>query len=153
MFRRLPAIAFASFLIAAIPAATAAAGTGVKSSAIRTHFLGKVANKAPLKLTVKVKAGKIVAITSLISSYSAFNQCFSGVGKFDMPSPIKVSGGLFKNTQALGIPGLQVGGTPLGTIQGKFSHNNTRVAGTLKLVDPTGQCASQSLMWSAKASS
>src|ERR1035437_4395290 len=153
MLKRLPAIAFASCLSAAITAATAAAGTGVKSSVIRTHFVGKVANKAPLKLTVKVKAGKIVAITSLVSNYSAFSQCFFGAGKFDTPSPIKVSGGLFNNTQALGIPGLQVGGTPLATIQGKFSHNNTRVVGTFKLSDPEGQCTTQAVMWSAKASS
>ena len=120
-------------------------------SHIATHFTGKIANSTPLSLVVKVKGGKIVAITSLASRYTSFGGCY-GTTKFINTQPVTVGRDSFNNRQPLGVPGAQVGGTPLMTLSGKFSNSDTRVKGTLKLTDPTGACPARTQPWNARAS-
>jgi hypothetical protein len=133
----------------AVPAASLSAAPA--RSHVATHFAGKVAKSAPLNLVVQVKGGKIVAITSIVSRYTVFGRCY-GKGKFINTQPVKVSHDSFNNRQPLGVPGAQVGGTPLMTLRGKFSNSDTQVKGTLRISDPTGSCPTSTQPWNAKAS-
>lgn len=136
-----------------LPAASGAATPS--SSRVATHFTGKVANGTPLSLVVKVKAGKIVAIKKLLTDFGGFDPCY-GTGGFVNSKPINVNHDSFSNTQDALLT-VQAGGYHFRiTVKGKFSHNDTRVKGTLKLVDVGGPwgppvCAASSASWNAKA--
>lgn len=139
-------------LLSAMPAASGA--TSAKSARVATRFAGKLANGTPLSLVVKVKAGKIVAITSLVTNLKGFGASW-GQTKFKNQQPVKVSHDSFNNTQhALLI--CECGGYDyLLTIKGKFSRSDTQAKGSLVIADVfppgTGVHQTSTQSWSAKA--
>jgi len=135
-----------------MPAASVAASA--RSARVATRFAGKLANGTPLSLVVKVKAGKIVAITSLVTNFRGFGASW-GQDRFTNQQPVKVSHDSFNNTQhALLL--CQCGGYDyLLTIKGKFSHSDAQARGTLVIADVfppgTGVHQTSTQSWSAKA--
>ena len=124
------------------------------ATAVATHFTGKLSGSTPLRLVVKVQRREVISITSLKTDFSGMGQCW-GTGGFVNSKPIKVSHDSFSNTQDALLT-VQAGGYHyLITVKGAFSHNDTRVQGTLKLVDafPGAVCAATTRSWTAKATS